>query len=380
MSTAQQDFRINNFNLLRLMAALQVALHHSTAHLDMFPSWKEQGLEAWLLFAEAINLIPGVPIFFFISGFLISRSFENNAKLGEYALNRMLRIYPGLIVCVALSILSVAATGYLFTVEVNVWNLLAWFFAKISIVQFYNPYFMRGYGIGVVNGSLWSICVELQFYVLIPIIYSLLYIKTKTGLNNKLLMLIGLFLVINRVYFHYESEYRFEILYKLVGVSFLPWFYMFLVGIYFQRNFTVMERYLSGKIGVLFPAYCIYAIFLNKYFSLGIFNDISPILFIPLSCVIFSFAFTWRTLSRKIFKGSDISYGIYVYHMPVVNLMLYFGYSGLFRHVFIVLAIVLLIAILSWRFIEKPCLKLKKKPMNPIIENSYMPVPSDAVQ
>lgn len=378
MSTVQQDFRINNFNLLRLFAALQVALHHSTAHMNLFPAWKEQGLKGWLLFSEAINLIPGVPIFFFISGFLISRSFENNAKLSEYALNRILRIYPGLIVCVALSILSVAATGYLHTVEVNVWNLLVWFLAKISIVQFYNPSFMRGYGVGVVNGSLWSICVELQFYVLIPIIYRLLHFKSKDGFNNKLLMPIGLFLVINRVYFYYESEYQFEILYKLVGISFLPWFYMFLVGMYFQRNYTIMARYLSGKFGILFPTYCIFAIIMNKYLGLAVFNDISPALFVPLSCVIFSFAFTWRTLSRKMLKSSDISYGIYVYHMPVVNFMLYLGYSGQFRHVLIVLAVVFGLAILSWRYIEKPCLKLKKKPFNPIVENAYRPIPSDA--
>lgn len=48
-------------------------------------------------FLAFIDLFPGVPIFFFISGFLISKSFEENSVLKEYALNRILRIYPGLL-------------------------------------------------------------------------------------------------------------------------------------------------------------------------------------------------------------------------------------------------------------------------------------------
>lgn len=38
----------------------------------------------------------------------------------------------------------------------------------MSFVQFYNPDWLRGFGTGVLNGSLWSIPVELQYYVLLP--------------------------------------------------------------------------------------------------------------------------------------------------------------------------------------------------------------------
>ena len=59
-----------------------------------------------------LALFPGVPVFFLISGLLISRSYETNRNLREYAVNRSLRIFPGLVVCVALNLLAVASTGY----------------------------------------------------------------------------------------------------------------------------------------------------------------------------------------------------------------------------------------------------------------------------
>ena len=56
--------RENNLNLIRLLAALQVAISHSLTHLDIKTEW--------LLFLNNnfFKYFPGVPIFFFISGFL----------------------------------------------------------------------------------------------------------------------------------------------------------------------------------------------------------------------------------------------------------------------------------------------------------------------
>ena len=72
--------KTNNFDLIRLAAALQVALMHALAGLGVATA-------AWPLRAIA-DWFPGVPIFFFISGFLISKSFEKNSVVREYALNR----------------------------------------------------------------------------------------------------------------------------------------------------------------------------------------------------------------------------------------------------------------------------------------------------
>lgn len=41
----------------------------------------------------------------------------------------------------------------------------------MSVVQFYNPDLLRGYGVGVLNGSVWTIPVELQYYAVLPLLY-----------------------------------------------------------------------------------------------------------------------------------------------------------------------------------------------------------------
>mgnify|MGYP001238677287 CR=1 FL=1 len=54
----------NNFDLLRLFAALQVALEHSSVHLQ----------HSYAIL-DMLALFPGVPIFFFLSGYLIFGSY-----------------------------------------------------------------------------------------------------------------------------------------------------------------------------------------------------------------------------------------------------------------------------------------------------------------
>ncbi len=95
----KEIFRINNFDIIRLFAALQVAIHHTMSHLKI-----EQNSDSVILMFS--GFFPGVPIFFFVSGFLISKSYESNPSIREYAQNRILRIYPALIICTFIALCS----------------------------------------------------------------------------------------------------------------------------------------------------------------------------------------------------------------------------------------------------------------------------------
>ena len=151
------DWKLNNFDLIRLLAAFQVALKHALYHLDFFPDYLE----------NIIDIFPGVPIFFFISGFLIYRAFEKNCEkdfhLYNFFLNRCLRLYPSLFCCFIFSCVILISTGYLATAGPKFQDLLAWSFTSLTMFQFYNPEFLREFGVGAINGSLWSISVEIQF-------------------------------------------------------------------------------------------------------------------------------------------------------------------------------------------------------------------------
>lgn len=354
-SRAKEIFRINNFDLIRLMAAAQVAIVHATTHL-------QAGVGSLLY--SAVRFFPGVPIFFFVSGFLISRSYENNSVLKEYARNRALRIFPALIACTLLSVAAVYFTGYFNEVRPAFSQLMIWIGAQISFVQFYNPGFMKGFGVGVLNGSLWTISVELQFYFVIPVVYRLIRAAGPGRGNAVLIALFVLALGANTAYYGLLDRYGELLLFKLWGVSFAPWVHMFFVGIFFQRNFNTFYRFLQGRAVYLFAAYLAvhYWVAGNLGWATG--NRMNWGLYLLFAGLIFSLAYSMPTLSRRALKNNDISYGVYIYHMPVVNLFIYYGYASNLYYVYAALALTVLTAIISWSLVERPSMKLKKHPFN----------------
>lgn len=348
--------KTNNFDLIRLFAALQVAVSHSMLHLGVAAHDCPLCLIA--------DLFPGVPIFFFISGFLISRSFEKNSVVKEFALNRVLRIYPGLAVCFILSVMSVWLSGHFRGTGVAASGLLAWVVAQLSIVQFYNPDFMRGYGVGVLNGSTWTISVELQFYILVPLLYALLRLKSmpKWHSNSLLGCLILGFLAVNQAYLHGASAHCRPLWYKVAGVSFAPWFYMFLVGVLFQRNFDVLQRWLGGKFLLVFCAYCAFAL-AAVWVGWSFGDSLNPLLFLALSIVTFATAFSANTLSDRMIRRNDLSYGVYIYHMPVANFLIAERLGAGAGGVLVTVMMTLALAYASWRLVEKPALGFKRHPL-----------------
>src|SRR5438309_4068954 len=87
--------RANNFDALRLLAALSVVFSHSFLIAE--------GSEANEPFVritgnQCILGLVGVFVFFVISGYLVTESYCRHPAPGRFALRRTLRIYPGLIV------------------------------------------------------------------------------------------------------------------------------------------------------------------------------------------------------------------------------------------------------------------------------------------
>ncbi|WP_171258204.1 acyltransferase family protein, partial [Acinetobacter baumannii] len=91
----------NSFNALRLLAALQVAYIHAIAHLKLTPT----GGYEW------IAQVPGVPIFFAISGYLVFDSLLRLDSGVQFIRHRAARIYPALIVNIAIMEIALYAAG-----------------------------------------------------------------------------------------------------------------------------------------------------------------------------------------------------------------------------------------------------------------------------
>jgi peptidoglycan/LPS O-acetylase OafA/YrhL len=344
MNTARDHY--NNFNLIRLVAALQVLAVHALNHFDY---------EGPLV--TALKVVPGVPTFFFISGFLICTSYRRMREQGNLAFftNRFLRIYPALWVCVAVSTIAVALTGYYADREIAPQRFVLWLLGQTTFFQFYNPDFMRPFGVGVLNGALWTISVELQFYLLSPILFYLLENKRRI-----LAIVFGLSLALNlylRGYLDWSQMYM-----KLIYVSFAPWIYIFLLGFaaaYFDRITESIKRI---RYRVLLPAYLLSMIFVGTY-AMNATNAINPISIAILGALILKVSTTALPVPQKLARfvaKSDFSYGLYLYHMPVINLLIFLGWSTGGIDIMLAFAATMLAATLSWYLVEKPALRHKK--------------------
>lgn len=354
----------NNFDLIRLLAATEVALLHVLSYLTPAVYGARHGI--WAAVITLLNFFPGVPVFFFISGFLISRSYERTISTRVYAANRCLRIYPALHVCVLINLIIVWATGYFTLVGAHFGGIALLYAAKTTFVQFYNPQFMRHFGDGVLNGSLWTICVELQFYVLIPVIYKMFSTRGTRRFDLALLGLIILSIAVNRALYANQAAFGHSDYWKLVRVSFFPWLYMFLTGVMIQRHFLRIAHLVAKSplwaLGALYVGYAA----LMRYWGFSFHNDISPLLFFPLSAVALKAAFTAPTLAGKLLKGNDFSYGIYIYHVPIMDTLLYLGFAGSFLDSAVTWLLTACFAAASWYLVERPSLSRKIQSIHPL--------------
>ncbi len=348
--------KINNFDIIRLLAALQVVYTHSQHHLEINGGYVEKFGKYFAFYFS------GVPIFFTVSGFLIFWSFDRNSnQLLKYFKNRVLRLFPALWFCLFITV-GLVLLDYekdIFQLILDQ-NFIFWFVAQLTFFQFWTPDVLRFWGVGTPNGSLWTIIIEIQFYLLVPLIHYF----TKIFNTYKLLviMILGVFsLILNYYIGQIDVE---DIKYKLGGVFILPYLYNFILGVLGYLYWQKIKFYIEGKFIYWAILYFIYinlfgnylGIDLNSYFVNSLFHIITNLL---LAGLVLSFAFSFNNLSNKILKHNDISYGVYIYHMLVINFFVHRGLINNVKYFIFTFVFTVLLALFSWLFIEKKFLKLK---------------------
>ena len=307
-------------NTIRLLAAIEVLYGHTLAHLE---------IGSIAVFNEFIRFFSGVPIFFTMSGFLIWWSVGRSHSYGEYLKKRFWRIYPELWLAVLVELVVLLA---LYHQPIN-WPQFGLFaITQSTIFQFWTPDCLRGYGCGCPNGSLWTICVLIQFYIFAYFFYKWLHGKKLWVWVVAILGSLGLSLLTPAV-----RSFIPEIAGKLYGQTLIPYLWMFLCAALVAEKKDVMIPFLK-KYWWAFVA----ALLLKKYLlhwdiqaSYSVFGTL--LLFLGLV----GFAYSFPKLNIK----TDISYGIYIYHMTVVNALMTFG---LFHNPWLFVLVLVATCLLAW--------------------------------
>ncbi|MBL0968888.1 MAG: acyltransferase [Brevundimonas sp.] len=347
--------RDNNFDIIRLLAALQVAILHSNRHL-------QAGLPPELV--RFLELFPGVPIFFFISGLLVTSSLATR-PLKAYAESRARRIIPALWLAFVLGVLVLAAFGQIGGSELVNPVFWAWVVGQLTVFQVFNPEMFRDFGVGVLNGSLWTIPVEVGFYFILPVLAWLAARGAAAGNRARLTLVlfaaaIPSFVIYLKVWPTPEDA---SLVMKLISVSPAPHFWQFALG---ALTYLHLDRVLSwvGSLrripfGWLAPvlAYALAGALVAPLLPESLFVIAAyPLLMFGLLAVALV-----APSRASVLRGWDISYGLYLFHMLFVNIAVALGYAGHWPAAVVAVVAAIVMAGVSWRGLESRILKRGRK-------------------
>jgi peptidoglycan/LPS O-acetylase OafA/YrhL len=152
--------RLNNFDALRLAAAVLVVVGHAfiLAGAGAPPA----------IFGTPVDTL-GVYVFFSISGFLVSGSWDASPRLVRFFRHRCLRIFPALVVVILTTVFVIgplaSTDGVLAYFQSN--ETWAYLQGTALLAQYDLPGVFAGsaHARSAVNGSLWTLGVEFSCYI-----------------------------------------------------------------------------------------------------------------------------------------------------------------------------------------------------------------------
>lgn len=96
---------------------------------------------------------------------------------------RFIWIFPELWIVVGISVALIMILAF---DEISFPWFFAWILAQSTVMQFWTPDCLRGYGVGGPNGTLWTITVFAQVYIVVYVLHKILHKRDKTLWGNTL--------------------------------------------------------------------------------------------------------------------------------------------------------------------------------------------------
>jgi peptidoglycan/LPS O-acetylase OafA/YrhL len=327
------DPRYNSLNAIRLLLASTVILSHSWAvgHYGGTPRHGGETPGGWSVFA-----------FFVLSGYLITGSRLNN-DLGTYLKRRFLRIYPGFLACLLVTVAIFAPAGYyhqhhsLHGYLTKTTTPLDYLVSNFTLKM--NVYHVAGTPSGphAWTGSLWSLYYEFLCYVVVGLLACWAVFARKPALSIAVFLLAT---VARLEHTHVASFAHSNDVYQMVQL--LP-FFMAGSVFYLLRDripCTVWLAAASLAVLIVLPHLA-----QNRFVVLCA---------LPMGYLLL---YLGAVLPVPLGRRNDISYGMYMYGYPVEQALRWAHLSS--HTVFTVLSILCTVplAAASWFLVERPAIR-----------------------
>lgn len=342
MEKAAGPIHANNFDFLRLLFASFVLISHSHA-------LSGSGTYDWMFRlsgGQSDLSYLGVRGFFVISGYLIFQSLRRSRSVKDYFWKRALRLYPGLAVVLALTVLlcSLPYEGdrlSYFTAR-GTW---AYFLNNLSLVRL--QYGIKGVFEGnpfrgVINGSLWTIPYEVAMYCVVSLLF-----RVRAGRASRIILgaatviLLGANVAMS-VYFRSPAAGGFGHFANL-GLYFISGSLLAAMdvsqGAFSRRMLGVGGAMAAGSLAA------------------GGFGRVE-FLAVPMVVIGLGLESTSR-LTRTADVLGDLSYGFYIYGFPVQQALVHYLRPTAPELMASSFVVTFALSYLSWHLVESQALRLK---------------------
>ena len=327
----------NRFDLVRLMLASWVFVYQAIVLSSAQPGG---AIEGWLAIMAELS-IQG---FFIVSGALVFGSYERSQGLVDYAEKRVRRLYPAYAVVILVP--AAIAAVYALQSDQSVMDVLRYVGANLIFLNFLEPNLpgvFEGQRFTEVNGALWTLKIEVMFYLVLPLIAWLLARLGKywwAGIGALTLMS---FLWVELMM---SSE---SALAPVLGRQLPGQMMYFAAGIALWKIWPIARAQATwfGVTGGVALALSLLIPGLETLRVLGLAGLIAGLAFGP-------------GPAMNVASYGDVSYGIYIVHFPIVQMLVSVGaftVLGIAGGLFLSAILVVLTSYALWWWVEKPALR-----------------------
>jgi len=287
----------------------------------------------------------GVATLFFLSGLLVSQSWANSHDPMDFAARRVARIWPGLIVCLIVTVLVIAPLN---AIERAGWlarrDLPAYVVdnALLFHLRFDLPGVFDDHRFRAINGSLWTLAAEVTMYGLVLGLGCLGLLRARVS-TVVVCIAAGVTLWVWRpasAALNASPELVRGMLYFLAGMV----------------AHALRDRLRFG----LRPALILWALFAAS-FTLAPLRLAEPVFHAAWAITLLTVG-TQTAIARRLALPVDPSYGVYLYGFPLQQTMVgLLPASSALLNLMLSLPLALACGVLSWRFVERPMLRLNAR-------------------
>ena len=324
-------FRHNNFDLLRLVFAFMVCLVHVSV-LSGQPALR------WLEVALSSEL--AVDAFFVVSGILIFMSYERSRSLKSYFEKRVRRIYPAYFTIVVLASLLLYLVSSYEAHNYFSGDWVKYLLANLAFLNFLHPTLPGVFDhnkVTAINGALWTLKIEVLFYLSVPIVVLLFRKFGRPVVMIAIYLLSVLYLwALNYLATTTGVEAYATLAHQLPGQM-----AYFIAGAFIYYYLPVFEKYLWQFVVAAI------VIFIAGHFYILPLVD-------PIAVAVMVGFFGLYGYAGNFGKFGDFSYGVYIVHFPIVQTLVWSGWFANSPYLYLLTVVVLtfISAFAMWHLVE----------------------------